>query len=128
MKYLKLDESGSQDELTVQYTGDTVVYSTSKSLPTYIGEKIDEKMPTNIGEEVKKELATYTGEATSLEAGENPTCEFGSTNKKVKIGVPKGAATVVQDTGNSTSSVMSQDAATKNFAVGPKKSASSLIN
>lgn len=118
MKYLKLDESGSQDELTVQYTGDTVVYSTSKSLPTYIGEKIDEKMPTNIGEEVKKELATYTGEATSLEAGENPTCEFDSTNKKVKIGVPKGAATVVQNIGTSTSSVMSQDAATKNFAVG----------
>lgn len=118
MKYLKLDESGAQDELTVQYTGDTVVYSTSKSLPTYIGEKIDEKMPTNIGEEVKKELATYTGEATSLEAGANPTCEFDSTNKKVKIGVPKGAATVVQNIGTSTSSVMSQDAATKNFAVG----------
>lgn len=118
MKYLKLEESGTQDELTVQYTGDTVVYSTSKSLPTYIGEKIEEKMPTNIGEEVKKELATYSGEATSLEAGANPTCEFDSTNKKVKIGVPKGAATVVQDTGTSTSSVMSQDAATKNFAVG----------
>lgn len=42
MKYLNLDESGAQDELTVQYTGDTVVYSTSKSLPTYIGEKIVE--------------------------------------------------------------------------------------
>lgn len=43
MKYLNLDESGARDELTVQYTGDTVVYSTSKSLPTYIGEKIEEK-------------------------------------------------------------------------------------
>lgn len=40
MKYLNLDESGAQDELTVQYT---VVYSTSKSLPTYMGEKIEEK-------------------------------------------------------------------------------------
>lgn len=43
MKYLNLDESGAQDEPTVQYTGDTVVYSTSKSLPTYMGEKIEEK-------------------------------------------------------------------------------------
>ena len=113
MKYLKLDESGSNDELTVQYNSDgTVSYSTSKALPDYIDEEIQKKMPTNIGEEVQKELATYTGEATSLDAGKSPTCEFDATNKKVKIGVPKGAATVVQNTGTSESYVMSQKAIT----------------
>ena len=118
MKYLKLTNDTTKDNLAVSYSNDTVTYNLSTNIPEYIQQVVDEKIPKNIDLEVQKELKTYTGEATSLEAGANPTCEFDSTNKKVKIGVPKGAATVVQDTGTSTSSVMSQDAATKNFAIG----------
>lgn len=118
MKYLKLTNDTTKDNLAVSYSNNTVTYNLSTNIPEYIQQVVDEKIPKNIDLEVQKELKTYTGEATSLEAGANPTCEFDSTNKKIKIGVPKGAATVVQDTGTSTSSVMSQDAATKNFAVG----------
>ena len=118
MKYLKLTNDTTKDNLAVSYSNNTVTYNLSTNIPEYIQEVVDEKIPKNIDLEVQKELKTYTGEATALDTGSLPTCEFDTTNKKIKIGVPKGAATVVQDTGNSTSSVMSQDAATKNFAVG----------
>ena len=118
MKYLKLTNDTTKDNLAVSYSNDTITYNLSTNIPEYIQQVVDEKIPKNIDLEVQKELKTYTGEATALDTGSLPTCEFDATNKKIKIGIPKGSATVVQDTGNSTSSVMSQDSATKNFAVG----------
>lgn len=94
MKYLNVTNDTTKDNLAVSYSNNSITYNISTDIPEYIQEVVDQKIPKNIDLEVQKELKTYTGEATALEAGADPTCEFDATNKKIKIGVPKGTKTV----------------------------------